>query len=103
MTRELILIVEPKNNISNPLVVVVPSYANLRPASSKINMSLRNLTSRNLPVKAKLIVAQVTTANVIPPMLMPKNSQELEKQEDKRMKTPDMNSEAPIKVQLTKD
>ena len=36
-------------------------------------------------------------------MLTPKNPHESEKQNDKRMKSPDMSSEAPIKVQLTKD
>ena len=51
----------------------------------------------------KLIVAQVATANIVPPMLTPKNSQELEKQKDKRTKTLDMNSEATINVKLTKD
>ena len=69
------LIVEPKSNICNPSVVVVPSYANLRPGSSKVNMSLRNLISRDITVKAKLLVAQVAAANVVPPMLTPKNSQ----------------------------
>ena len=77
------LAVEPKSNLCNSSVVAVPSYANLRPDSSKVNMSLRNLTSRSLTVKAKLIVAQVATANVVSPMLTPKNSQELEKQKDK--------------------
>ena len=97
------LIVEPKSNTSNPLVVVVPSYGNLRPGCSKVNMCLRNLSIRNLRVKIKLIVAQVVTAKMVPPMLTAKNSQESEKHEDTRMKTPEMNSEAPIKVQLTRD
>ena len=42
-------------------------------------MSLRNLTSRNIAVKAKSIVAQVTAANVVHPMLTIKNPQESEK------------------------
>ena len=57
-------------------------------------MSLRNLTSRNVIVKAKLIVAQVATANVVLPMLIPNNS---------HTKSPDMNSEAKLKVKLTKE
>ena len=65
-------------------------------------MSLRNLTNRNVTVKAKSIVAQVTATNAVPPMLTPKNSQESEKQKDKRTKSPHMNPEAPIKMQLTK-
>ena len=97
------LIVEPKSNICNPSLVVLPSYANLRPGFSKVNMSLRKLTSRNFTVKAKSIVAKVAAANVVPLRLTPKNSKESEKQKDKRMKSPDMNREAPIKMQLTKD
>ena len=97
------LIVEPKNNRCNPSVVVVPSYANLRPGSSKDNVSLRNLTSRNITVKAKSIIAQVAAANVLPPLLTPKNPQEPEKQKDKRIKSPDISSKTPIKVKLTKD
>ena len=83
------LVAEPKNNEYNTSIVVVPSYANLRPGSSKINMSLRNPTSRNMTVKTKSIEAQVAAANVVPPMLTPKNPQESEKQKDKRMKFPD--------------
>ena len=97
MTRELNLIAEPNNNTYNSSVVVAPSYANSRPGSSKVNISLRNPTSRNFTVKAKLIVAQVATANVVHPMLTPKNLQESGKWKDERTKSLDMNSEAPIK------
>ena len=97
------LIVEPKNNGCNPSVVVAPSCANWTPGSSNVNMSLRNLNSRSITVKAESIVAQVAAANVVPPMLIPKNPRESEKQKDKRTKSPDMSSEASIKVQLTKD
>ena len=34
------IIVEPKNNGYDPSVVAVPSYAYLKPVSSKLNMSL---------------------------------------------------------------
>ena len=47
------LTVEPKNNVGYPSIVVLPSYANLRPGSSKVNVSLRNLTSRRITVKVK--------------------------------------------------
>ena len=77
--KRVTLKVEPQSNVYNPSVVAIPSYANLRSGSSKVSMSLRNLTCRNVSVKVKLIVAQVATDNVIPPMLTPKNSQESEK------------------------
>ena len=54
-------------------------------------------------MKAKSIVAQVATANVVPPMLTPTDPQESEKQKDKRLKSPDMSFEAKTKVQLTKE
>ena len=86
-----------------PPVVAVPSYCYLRPGSSKINTSLRNLNSRNITVKAKSIVAQLAAANVVPSMLTPKNPQELGEYEDKQMKMPNMSSKEHIKVQLTKE
>ena len=91
------LIVEPKNNGCNPSVVVVPSYANLRPGTSKVDMNLRNLTSRNIKMKEKSRVAQEAAANEVPLTLTPKIPQESEKQNDKRVKSPDKISEVPIK------
>ena len=41
-------------------------------------MSLGNLTSKSITVKAKSIVAQLTVANAVPSMLAPKNPQESE-------------------------
>ena len=97
------IIVEPENNGCNPSAVGVPSYTNLKPGSSKVNMRLRNFTSRSITVKARSITAQVAADYVVPPMLTPKNPQESEKHEDKRAKPTDMNFEAPIKVHLIKD
>ena len=57
-------------------------------------MSLRNLISRSIMGKAKSIVAQMAAANVVPSMLTPKIPQESEENKDKRMKSPDMSSEA---------
>ena len=88
------IIVEPKNNGYDPSVVAVPSYAYLKSGSSKINMSLRNLTSRSIMVKVKSIVAQVAAANVVPSMLTPKIPQKSEENKDKRMKSSDISSEA---------
>ena len=101
--KRINLVAKPKNDGCNPSVVAVPSYANLKPGSSNVNMSLRNLTSRSITVKTKSVVAQVAAANVVLPMLVPKIPQESEKHEDKRMKSPYMSSETPIKVQLTQE
>ena len=50
--------------------MVVPSYTDLKAGSSKVNMILRNLSSRIIKVKAKSIVAQVATANVVAAILV---------------------------------
>ena len=96
------IILEPNNNGYNPSVVTAPSYAYLKPRSSKVNMSLRNLSSRSITVKVKSIVTQLAVVNLVPSMLTPKNPQQSE-ENDKRMKSPHMISKTQIKVQLTKD
>ena len=45
----------------------------------------------------------MATANVVPPMLTPKNPQESEKEKEKETKSPDVNSETTSKVKLTKE
>ena len=62
-----------KNGL-NSLVVAVPSYTILKPGSSNVNMNIRNLTSRKMMVKAKLIMTGVAAANVITPFLAQENS-----------------------------
>ena len=53
VNKKVKLIVEPMTNRPNLSAVVVPSYTDLKPGSSKINMNLRNLASRRITVKAK--------------------------------------------------
>ena len=55
--KKVNIIVEPMKNRPNSSVVAVPSYTTLKPGSSKVNMNIRNLTSRKIMVKAKLIIA----------------------------------------------
>ena len=54
-------------------------------------------------VKAKSVIAQVTAANIICPMLTPKNSHNSEGQKDINTKYPVMSSESKTKVKLTKE
>ena len=84
------IIVEPKNNMYNPSVVAVPSYACLKPGSSKVNMSLRNITRKGITVKVKSIVAQLAGANAVPTMLASKNPHKSEGNRDERSGFPDM-------------
>ena len=53
-------------------VATVPRYSYLHQHSSRVGIGLCNLTSRPVTIKAKTPVAQITAANVIPPMLAPK-------------------------------
>ena len=52
--KKVNIIVEPKNNVYNSSVPAVPSYTHLKPGSSKVNMNLRNLTSKNCNSKSKV-------------------------------------------------
>ena len=51
--KKVNIIEGPAKNRPNSSVVAVPSYTTLKPGSSKINMNIRNLTSRKVMVKAK--------------------------------------------------
>ena len=51
-------------------------------------MSLRNLTSKNITVKTKSIVAQVAVANVVPPYVNTKESPGIRKTEGQKNKIP---------------
>ena len=74
---------EPNNNGFNPLMFAVPSYACLKPGSSKINKNLKNHASKSMTIKAKTIVAQPAAANAVPTMLASRNPQETEENVDK--------------------
>ena len=66
-------------------------------------MSLRNLISKSIMIKAKSIVAQLAAANAVPSMFTSKNSHVLEENEDKRTGSSDMISKGQIKAKLTKE
>ena len=53
-------------------VVPVNSYSILYPGSSRAKMALRNMTPREIVLKAKTCVARMAAANVVPHMLAPK-------------------------------
>ena len=66
-------------------MVAVPSYTILKPGSSKVDMNIRNPTSRKITVKAKSIVARVAAANEVPSMVAQEHSQKTEEQLYKRI------------------
>ena len=53
-------------------VVPVNSYSILYPGSTRAKMALRNMTPREIVLKAKTCVARMAAANVVPHMLAPK-------------------------------
>ena len=89
-------------NKPNSSAVAVPSYTILKPGSSKVNMN-RNPTGRKITMKAKLILATVAAANVVPSMLTQRNSQKKEVQLDKRIEPPNVNPKTETKTKLTKN
>ena len=97
------LIVEPMKNKPHSSMVTVLNYTILKPSSSKVNMNIRNSTSRKIAVKAKSIVARVSAANVVPSMLAQGHSQKTEEQIDRRIELPNLNSTTETKTKLTKN
>ena len=50
------------------------SYTCLKPRSGCVAVGLCNLTVKNIILKPNMIVAEITAANVVPHILVPKNS-----------------------------
>ena len=59
-------------------MVTNPGYAYLKPGSSRVSVSLRNITGRKLTIKPKTVVAKLAAANMVPPKLAPKVGKEAE-------------------------
>ena len=53
-------------------VVPANNYSILYPGSSRAKVALRNMTPREITLKAKTCVAKMAAANVVPHMLAPK-------------------------------
>ena len=101
--KKVYLIVEPMKNKPNSSVVPVLGYPVLKPGSSKVNMNIRNPTSRKIAVKTMLIVVRVAAANVVPSMLAQRNSKKIENMLDKRIESPNLNYKRETKIKLTKN
>ena len=72
------VITEPPEHSYAHDVVTNPSYVCLKPGSSRVSVSLRNLTGRTVTIKPKTVVAKLAAANVVPPKLAPKAEKETE-------------------------
>ena len=60
-------------------------------------VSLKNLTSKEVILKANTVIGKIEAANAVPPMLAPKPKQENEPEKEKEEDTP------PEKKKLTQD
>ena len=112
---------EHSNNIRNNSIAVVRSYSFIKPGSNKVVVSVKNLTSKEVTLKAGTVIGKIEAASAVPPMLAPKPAHKekpkestdwnidsnLEQLSDKEQATtiPDSNSSAipPEKCKLTQD
>ena len=60
------------NNIRNNSIAAVRSYSFIKPGSNKVVASVRNLTSKEVTLKAGTVIGKIEAANTVPPMLTPK-------------------------------
>ena len=66
------VITEPPEHSYAHDIVTNLSYAYLKPGSSKVSVSLRNLSGITVTMKPKTVVAKLATASVVPPKLAAK-------------------------------
>ena len=55
----------------------------MKPGSNKVVVSLKNLTSKEVILKANTVIGKIEVANAVPPMLAPKPEQEKELEKEK--------------------
>ena len=73
---------EHSDDITNSNIAAVRSYSFIKPGSNKVTVSVRNLTSKEITLKAGTIIGQIEAANAVPPMLAPKSENQLELNKD---------------------
>ena len=61
------------SNTTNSSIAAVRSYSFMKPGSNKVVVSVKNLTSKEIILKAETVVEKVEAANAVPPMLAPKS------------------------------
>ena len=76
-------------------VVPASSYSILYPGSIRAKVALRNMTPKEIVLKAKTCVAKMAAANVVPHMLAPKI---VKGAEDKAQAEPVVNERGEVKL-----
>ena len=71
LSKRVNIATEAIDNLQDGRVELLPSYESLKPGSQRVAIALYNNTREKVTLKKGTIVAKVSTANVIPPMLAP--------------------------------
>ena len=75
---------EYSNKNNNKNIVTVRSYSFLKPSCNKVAIGVRNLTSKQVVLKAGTIIGKIEAADAVPPMLAPKPEIETLKEKENR-------------------
>ena len=63
---------EHSDKITNKNIATVRTYSFIKPSSNKVAVGVRNLTSKQVLLKAGTIIGKIEAANAVLPMLAPK-------------------------------
>ena len=72
-TKQVNVITEPRENLDE---YTVHSYSYMRPGSKRVSVALQNLSEKVQTIKKGTIIASVKAANLVPPKLAPRYTNE---------------------------
>ena len=72
-TKRVNVITEPRENLDE---YMVHSYSYMRPESKRVSVALQNLSEKVQTIKKGTVIASVKAANLVPPKLAPKYTNE---------------------------
>ena len=72
--------------VTNKNIAAVRSYSFIKPSFNKVAVGVRNLTSKQVVLKAGTIIGKIEAANAEPPMLALKLENELEEEMNLNLK-----------------
>ena len=78
---------EHSDKVTNKNIAAVRSYSFIKPSSNKVVVGVRNLTSKQVILKAGTIIGKIEAANAVPPMLAPKPEIETAKEKETGMES----------------
>ena len=82
--KRINVVTDHSNNIRNNSIAAVRSYSFIKPGSNKVVVSVKNLTIKDVTLKAGTVIGKNEVANAVPPMLAtkPENREELRESTD---------------------